>query len=73
MRLINYSTIVRFALYQHIITILIIAMRVTHKRTTVDYEFEFVNDIEPINLNFVIKYFLMGVGFLSHGGLGCGS
>ena len=28
--LINYSTIVHFALYKHITTILIIAMRVTH-------------------------------------------
>ena len=30
MNLINYSTIARFALYKHITTILIIAMRVTH-------------------------------------------
>ena len=38
-----------------------------YKRTTIDCGFEFVNDIESINLSFVIKCFLMGVGFQGHG------
>ena len=41
-----------------------------YKRATIDREFEFVNNIESINLNLVIKCFLMGMGFLSHGGPG---
>ena len=34
-----------------------------------DCGFEFVNNIESINLNLVIKCFLMRMGFLSHGGM----
>ena len=41
-----------------------------YKRTAIECGFEFVNDIESINLSFVIKCFLMGTGFLSHGGPG---
>ena len=41
-----------------------------YRRATIDCGFELVNDIESINLSFVIKCFLMGVGFLSHGGTG---
>ena len=41
-----------------------------HNKTTIDCGFEFVNNIESRNLNLVIKCFLMGMGFLSHGGLG---
>ena len=41
-----------------------------YKRAILDYGFEFVHDIESINLSFVIQCFLVGVGFLSHGDLG---
>ena len=41
-----------------------------YRRATIDCGFEFVNDIESIDFSFVIKCFLMGVGFLGHGGLG---
>ena len=41
-----------------------------YKRTTIDYGFEFVNSIQSINLNFVIKCFLVGVGLLGCGCLG---
>ena len=37
-----------------------------YKRATIDRGFEFV-DVESIYLKFVIKYFLVGVGFLSSG------
>ena len=37
-----------------------------YKWATIDYGFEFVNDIESY-FSFVIKCFFMGVGFLSHG------
>ena len=40
-----------------------------YKRATIDCGFEFVNNIESINLNLVIKCFLAGMGFLSHGGV----
>ena len=40
----------------------------SYRRATIDCGFEFVNDIESINLSFVIKCFLMG--FLSHEGPG---
>ena len=43
-----------------------------YERATIDCGFEFVNDTESINLSFVIKCFLVGVGFLGHGGLGVG-
>ena len=38
-----------------------------YKRATIDCGFEFVNDVQSINLSFVIKCFLVGVGFLGHG------
>ena len=38
-----------------------------YKRAAIDYGFEFVNDIESINLNSGIKCFLVGAGFLGHG------
>ena len=38
-----------------------------YKRATIDCGFEFVNDIESINLNFVIKCFFMGWGFWAMG------
>ena len=41
-----------------------------YRRATIDCGFDFVNDIESINLSFVIKCFLMWVGFLGHGSLG---
>ena len=41
-----------------------------YRRATIDCGFEFVNDMKSIDFSFVIKCFLMGVGFLSHGGLG---
>ena len=41
-----------------------------YKKTTIDCGFEFVNDIESINLKLVTKFFLAGMGFLSHGDLG---
>ena len=44
-----------------------------YKKATIEYGFEFVNDTESINLNFVIKCFFMGVGILSYGAWGYGS
>ena len=41
-----------------------------YRRATIDCGFELVNDLESIDLSFVIKCFLMGAGFLGHGGLG---
>ena len=41
-----------------------------YKRATIDCGFEFVNDVQSINLSFVIKCFLVGVGFMGHGCLG---
>ena len=41
-----------------------------YRRATIDHGFEFVNDVESINLSFVIGCFLVRVGFLGHGGLG---
>ena len=41
-----------------------------YKRATIDCGFEFVNDIQSINLNLVFRCFLLGVGFLGHGGPG---
>ena len=43
---------------------------IPYKRAIIDNGFKFVHDIESINLNFVITCFLVGVGFLGHGGLG---
>ena len=40
-----------------------------YKRATIDCGFEFVNNIESINLNLVIKCLLTGMEFLSHGGV----
>ena len=40
------------------------------RMVTIDGGFAFVNDTESLNLNFIAGYFLMGVGFLGHGGLG---
>ena len=40
---------------------------IPYKRATIDCGFEFVNNIESINLNLVIKCFLVEVGFLNHG------
>ena len=36
-----------------------------YKRATIDYGFEFINDIESINLNSVIECFLVGVWFIT--------
>ena len=41
-----------------------------YKNATIDCGFEFINNIESINLNLVAGCFLMGAGFLGHGGLG---
>ena len=41
-----------------------------YKSAAIDYRFEFVNDIESVNLNFVIGCLLVEVGFLGYGGLG---
>ena len=38
-----------------------------YEGATIDCGFEFVNDIQSINLNFVTTCFLVGVGFLGHG------
>ena len=38
--------------------------------STIDCGFEFVNDVQSINLSFVIGCFLVGVGFLGHGSPG---
>ena len=38
-----------------------------YKRATIDYVFQFINDIKSINLNSVIKCFLMGVEFVGLG------
>ena len=37
---------------------------------TIDSGFAFVNNIESLNLNFITGCFLVGVGFLGHGGRG---
>ena len=42
-----------------------------YEKATIDCGFEFV-DVESINLSFVIKCFLVGVGFLGCGGPGIG-
>ena len=36
----------------------------------IDCGFAFVNNIESLNLNFIVGCFLVGAGFLGHGGLG---
>ena len=41
-----------------------------YKKATIDCGFAFVNNIESLNLNFIAGCFLVGVGFLGHGGLG---
>ena len=41
-----------------------------YRRATIDCGFEFVNDVESINLSFVVGCFLVGVGLLGRGGLG---
>ena len=38
-----------------------------YKKATIDCGFEFVNNIESINLNLGTKCFLVGAGFLSCG------
>ena len=40
------------------------------RMATVDGGFAFVNNIESLNLNFIAGCFLVGVGFLGHGGPG---
>ena len=39
-----------------------------YKKATIDCGFAFVNDIESLNLN-IAGCFLVGVGFLGHGGM----
>ena len=41
-----------------------------YKIATIDGGFAFVNDIESLNLNFIAGCFLVGAGFLGHGGTG---
>ena len=40
-----------------------------YKRATINCRFEFAKDVESIYLKFVIKYFPLGVGFLSSWGV----
>ena len=40
-----------------------------YKIATVDSGFAFVNNIESSILNFIAGCFLVGVGFLGHGGM----
>ena len=41
-----------------------------HGVSTIDCGCAFVNNIESLNLNVIAGCFLVGVGFLGHGGLG---
>ena len=41
-----------------------------YRMATIDSGFAFVNNIESSNLNFIAGCFLVGMGFLGHGGLG---
>ena len=40
-----------------------------YKMAAIDSGFEFVNNIESFNLNFIAGCFLVGAGFLGHGGM----
>ena len=42
----------------------------SYRIATIDGGFTFINDIESLDLNFIVGCFLVGVGFLGHGGLG---
>ena len=44
-----------------------------YKKATIDCRFAFVNNIEYLTLSFMAGCFLVGAGFLGHGGPGCGS
>ena len=41
-----------------------------YRIATIDSGFAFINNIESLNLNFIAGCFLVGVGFLGHGGPG---
>ena len=41
-----------------------------YKKVTIDCGFAFVNNVESLNLNFIAGCFLVGAGFLCHGGPG---
>ena len=40
-----------------------------YKKATIDCGFAFVSNIEYLNLDFIAGCFLVGAGFLDHGGL----
>ena len=42
-------------------------------KVTIDCGFAFVNNIESLNLDIIAGCFLVGAGFVGHGGPGCGS
>ena len=44
-----------------------------YKKAIIDCGFAFVNNIGFLALNLIAGCFLVGVGFLGHGGLGRGS
>ena len=39
-------------------------------RAAIDYGLAFVNNIRSLNLNFIAGCFLVGAGFMGHGGPG---